>query len=116
MFAIDGGKLPSNASKEWSGTKEDLRRKAEKMEKALHRMVVRHKCMDASKREPEVLEREEKYKEKLKKSAAKIRDWLKDNDDHPGSSGKPVKANITDNESAKMAFSTDSLGDWKHGE
>lgn len=105
MFAIDGCKLPSNASKEWSGTKEDLRRKAEKMEKALHRMVVRHKCMDASKIEPEVLEREEKYKEKLKKSAAKIRDWLKDNDDRPGSGGKPVKSNITDNESAKMATS-----------
>jgi transposase len=27
MFAIDGCKLPSNASKEWSGTLEDFRRK-----------------------------------------------------------------------------------------
>ncbi|NLW33412.1 MAG: hypothetical protein GXY77_18350 [Fibrobacter sp.] len=38
MFAIDGVKLPSNASKEWSGTKEDLLKKKEKLEAAL-------KCM-----------------------------------------------------------------------
>lgn len=105
MFAIDGCKLPSNASKEWSGTREDLQRKAEKLEKALERMIVRHKCVDASKVEPEVLEKEEKYKEKLKDSAAKIREWLKNNDDRKGSGGKAVKSNITDNESAKMATS-----------
>ena len=105
MFAIDGCKLPSNASKEWSGTRHDLKRKAEKMERALHRMVVRHKCMDAANVEPEVREREEQYKEKLSKNAAKIRDWLNDNDDRKGSGGKPVKSNITDNESAKMSTS-----------
>ena len=37
MFAVDGCKLPSNASKEWSGTKEDLEKKKEKMEKAIRR-------------------------------------------------------------------------------
>ena len=105
MFAIDGCKLPSNASKEWSGTRDDLKRKAAKMEKALHRMITRHKCMDESKVEAEVLEKEEKYIEKLKKSSAKIREWLNDNDDRKGSGGKAVKSNITDNESAKMATS-----------
>ena len=35
MFAIDGVKLPSNASKEWSGTRADFERKKGKMEKAL---------------------------------------------------------------------------------
>ncbi len=105
MFAIDGCKLPSNASKEWSGTKADLQRKAEKIEKALHRMIIRHQCMDKDKEAPEVLERDEKYKEKLSKNAAKIRSWLKENKDRQGTSGKPVKSNITDNESAKMATS-----------
>jgi transposase len=33
MFAIDGCKLPSNASKEWSGTKNDLEKKKAKIEK-----------------------------------------------------------------------------------
>jgi transposase len=32
MFALDGCKLPSNASKEWSGTIADLRKKKEKIE------------------------------------------------------------------------------------
>ncbi len=105
MFAIDGCKLPSNASKEWSGTRADLKRKAEKMEQALRRMVTHHQHMDESCEEPEVLEREEKYKEKLKRSATKIREWLKANDDRQGSGGKPVKSNITDNESAKIATS-----------
>lgn len=105
MFAIDGCKLPSNASKEWSGTRKDLQRKADKIEQALHRMVMRHKAVDLEKVEPEVIEREERYKEKLRKSAAKIRDWLKDNDDRQGRGGRPIKSNITDNESAKMATS-----------
>ncbi len=105
MFAIDGCKLPSNASKEWSGTRADLQRKAEKMEKALQRMIVRHRCMDSNKEEQDVLERDEQYKEKLSRNAAKIRAWLKENKDRKGTSGKPVKSNITDNESAKMATS-----------
>jgi transposase len=33
MFAIDGCKMPSNAAKEWSGTKAELKRKQEKMER-----------------------------------------------------------------------------------
>jgi hypothetical protein len=35
MFAVDGVKLPSNASKEWSGTKKELEKKKEKMESAI---------------------------------------------------------------------------------
>jgi len=34
MFAVDGVKMPSNASKEWSGTREDFQKKAEKLERA----------------------------------------------------------------------------------
>jgi transposase len=33
MFAVDGCKLPSNASKEWSGTKAEPTRKKDKMER-----------------------------------------------------------------------------------
>jgi hypothetical protein len=32
VFAADGLKLPSDASKEWSGTCEDLKHKQEKLE------------------------------------------------------------------------------------
>ena len=34
-----------------------------------------------------------------------MRDWLDDNDDKPGKTGKPKQSNITDNDSAKMKTS-----------
>jgi hypothetical protein len=37
LFALDGCKLPSNASKEWSGTISDLRRKKERIEEKTDR-------------------------------------------------------------------------------
>ena len=39
MFAIDGCKLPSNASKEWSGTNADFERKATNMVRAVAHLV-----------------------------------------------------------------------------
>jgi len=105
MFAIDGCKLPSNASKEWSGTKADFEKKAAKMEQAVERIISRHQISDASGTELEMKKRDEKYVHTLKKHIKKIRNWLDDNDDKPGKSGKPIKSNITDNDSAKMKTS-----------
>jgi hypothetical protein len=45
-FAIDGVKLPSNASKEWSGTKEELTHKKEKIERVIRQIIARHKETD----------------------------------------------------------------------
>ena len=53
----------------------------------------------------EVIEQEKQYVETIKKKVKKIKQWLQDNDDKPGKTGKPVKSNITDNESAKMKTS-----------
>lgn len=105
MFAIDGCKLPSNASKEWSGTKADFKKKAAKMEKAIESMVKRHYVSDHNQTEEAISARDEKYVETLRKRLAKIRNWLDDNDDKPGKTGKPRKSNITDNDSAKMKTS-----------
>ena len=102
MFAIDGCKLPSNASKEWSGTKADFEKKAAKMERAIENILQKHREEDQSKTESKVKESEEKFVATLNKRISKIREWLKDNDDKPGKTGKPKKSNITDNESAKM--------------
>src|SRR5436190_16843484 len=46
MFAVDGVKLPSNASKEWSGTRADFEKKVEKMERAVRYLVRRHRATD----------------------------------------------------------------------
>ena len=105
MFAVDGVKLPSNASKEWSGTKKELQKKREKMEKAIRQIVKRHREVDATEADRGVMEQEERYVETLKKKVKKIRAWLRENEDKPGKSGKPVKSNITDNDSAKMKTS-----------
>lgn len=46
MFAIDGCKLPSNASKEWSGTKADFEKKASKMERAIENILKKHRELE----------------------------------------------------------------------
>jgi len=102
MFAIDGCKLPSNASKEWSGTKADFEKKAAKMERAIENILKKHREEDQNKTEAKVKESEEKFVETISKRVLKIREWLSHNDDKPGKTGKPRKSNITDNESAKM--------------
>jgi transposase len=105
MFAVDGVKLPSNASKEWSGTKQELDKKRKKMEKAIRQMIKRHREMDVKEADKGVIEQEEQYIDTLKKKVKKIKAWLRENEDKLGKSGKPIKSNITDNDSAKMKTS-----------
>ena len=54
MFAIDGVKLPSNASKAKSGTRADFERQAGKLEAAEQGMLVRHREHDDKAIEPEL--------------------------------------------------------------
>jgi transposase len=95
MFAVDGVKLPSNASKEWSGTKKELEKKREKMERAIRQMVRRHREVDVREGDRGMIEQEEQYIDSLKRKVKKIKAWLRDNEDKAGKSGKPVKSNIT---------------------
>ncbi len=105
MFAIDGCKMPSNASKEWSGTKADFERKATKLEQAIEHILTTHRENDRQQTDKDIVGREEQYVNTLRKRVKKIKKWLTDNDDKPGKTGKPRKSNITDNESAKMKTS-----------
>lgn len=105
MFAIDGCKLPSDASKEWSNTRAGFKKKAVKLEMAIGRMLEKHRANDHDQTDREVVGKEEKYIQSLGKQAKKIREWLSDNDDKIGKGGKPIQSNITDNESAKMKTS-----------
>ncbi|AGF78772.1 transposase [Desulfocapsa sulfexigens DSM 10523] len=105
MFAVDGCKLPSNASKEWSGTKKDFKRKCLKLENAIERIVKRHREADLTKPENRVKETEKQYVSTLKKQVKKIKEWMDDNDDKPGHNKTPTKSNITDNDSAKIKSS-----------
>jgi hypothetical protein len=68
-------------------------------------MIARHRETDTSPHDQDLVARDKKYVETLKRRAKKVRDWLNDNDDKPGKGGTPIKSNITDNESAKMKTS-----------
>lgn len=106
MFAIDGCKLSSNASKEWSGTREDFKKKKEKIEKSIQYILKKHRTQDESEgTTASMIKEEEKHLKSLRAKAKKIKEWLQENKDKKGKTSNNIKSNITDNESAKMATS-----------
>ena len=77
MFAIDGCKISSNASKEWSGTREDFVRKKKKIQKSMDFILEKHKAHDHTADEcHDIRAKEEKAIENLTKKANKIQAWL----------------------------------------
>jgi len=103
MFAIDGVKLPSNASKAKSGKRKDFVRQAQKMEQALDKILRRHRDNDARAVEASLSEREKRQVERLKREAKQINQWLQQHpQERKSAKGKPRLSNRTDNESAKM--------------
>ena len=106
-FSLDGLKLPSNASKEWSGTFAEFQLKKDKLEKRLKKMFADHQKADAYADEQENREKEkaEKRLKKLKSDITKITEFMENNEPKMGSRNKEIKSNITDNESGKMSTS-----------
>jgi len=105
MFAIDGCKLPSNASKEWSGTLSDLEKKRKKLDRAVRRILKKHREADLNEVDEDIEEREKRQVKKLRQASRKIQDFLGKSEEKIGASGKEIQSNITDNESAKMKTS-----------
>lgn len=106
MFAIDGVKLPSNASKAKSGTRADFEHQASKLEAAARVMLARHREEDQRAIEPDLHAKEVQRIERLQHDAAQLRGWLIEYpEDRKGSKNTLRKSNRTDNESAKMATS-----------
>jgi len=111
MFALDGCKLRGNASRQWSGRVEDFQRKKNKIEGKVRQMLDEQG--EADKREglgsKGILGRDKNRQiERLKKQAARIGKWLRENEPKIGATGKEIKSNITDNDSAMMT--TDTYG------
>ena len=104
-FAIDGCKLPSDASKQWSGTHKELQSKAERMREAAKKIVEKHKANDGKLGSEVNKDRELQTLETLLGNAKKIEDFLSANEPRigQGATKKEVKSNITDPDSAKMA-------------
>jgi len=111
FFAQDGCKLPSNASKEWSGTISDFQRKKDKIEKKVKALLEKQEEIDKKGDDDEKGSsssggsNRKKQIERLQKGADRIEKFLKDNGPKMGKQGREIKSNITDNESATMVTS-----------
>ena len=104
MFAIDGVKLPSNASKHRSGTRSELAARTTKLEAAAQTMLARHRAEDTRPVEPDQRAKETERVAALEQDAQALRAWLAAHPaDRHGPTGGVRKSNLTDNESAKMA-------------
>ena len=102
-FALDGCKLPSNASKEWSGTHETLRKKQRKLEQKVSELINRQ--MEADKKENPANQNFSKQIERLERKADRISKFLEENEVRIGRTGREIKSNVTDNESCFMKTS-----------
>jgi transposase len=111
FFAIDGCKMASNASKEWSGKISNLQKKKQKIERRLKVLVEEH--IDIDKQEHGVKAKmsasREKQIKRLEQQAAKVEKWLSENDKKIGVNKKELHSNVTDNDSAKMHTSHGTL-------
>lgn len=106
LFAIDGVKLPSNAGKARSGTRQEFIEEANRMEAAVAKMIERQRAADTTGQSVEAQEAESEARaiERLSREAKHIHTWLTDHpEDRRGPTGGLRKSNRTDNESAKMA-------------
>jgi transposase len=105
MFAIDGVKLPANASKERSGTHAELRHRADRLDKAADKIIELHRSCDSDTCEADVDAQRQARVQALRKEAQATRDFLARSAPRRNRKGAELKANVTDNDSAKMATS-----------
>lgn len=104
-FSLDGCKIPSNASKEWSGTHQTLKRKQQKLEEKVKELVERQIEADQLPDNPLDLAKQEKQIERIRHHVERIGEFLGENEVRIGRMGKEIKSNITDNESGYMKTS-----------
>jgi hypothetical protein len=104
MFAIDGVKLPSNASKERSGTHEELRHRAARLDKAADKILALHQAQDASGAAPAARDAARQARvDELRREAQATRDFVARREPRRNERGHELKSNVTDPDSAKMA-------------
>ena len=106
-FSLDGLKLSSNASKEWSGKLSDLEKKQQALNRKVKEAVKEHRAEDKriGRKPNSDRKRREKRIKRLKQKADRIEQFLSKNEPKIGTRGKEIQSNVTDNESAKMATS-----------
>ena len=126
MFALDGCKLPSNASKECSGTFPELHKKKQKIEAKVAQLLAEQIQADRGQDEPPGARASgpsrQQQVEKLQKKAELMEKWLAENQPKQGAAGREKQSNITNNDSATMmtshgvvqGYNSQALIDGKH--
>jgi transposase len=126
MFALDGCKLPSNASKELSGTFTELQKKKWKIEAQVTQLLAEQIQTDRGPDESPGARaagaNRQQLVEKLQKKAELLETWLAENQPKLGAAGREKQSNITDNDSATMmtshgavqGYNSQALIDAKH--
>jgi transposase len=113
LFAIDGCKLPSNASKEWSGTLGELGKKKKELEGLMAKILEQHVQLDKEAGSEKELSGtaysyvydenyQKRHLERIEKKIKYLDDFLKTAKERKGTGGEEVKSNVTDNASAKI--------------
>lgn len=105
LFAIDGVKLPGNASKERSGTHAQLLHRALRLEKAAAKIIETHQARDEGRGEQDQEQRRRQQVERIRREAQAMREFVKAKLPKRNAKGNELKSNATDNDSAKMATS-----------
>jgi hypothetical protein len=110
-FALDGCKLPSNASVDWSGRRADFEKKKGKLEERITELIEEQEGTDKregkrdSKGSPPGGGSKDRQIEKLEKHAERIGKWLENYKPRRGTVGQELKQNLTDDESAILVTS-----------
>jgi transposase len=113
-FALDGVKLPANASKKWSGKVADLIAKKEKLVLRLEVKMAEHREADRNERRPKGKKKNRSSSDKddddneppelkrLRRQIENIERHCEEEGPKEGAKGKEVQGNVSDPDSAKM--------------
>jgi transposase len=119
-FSLDGVKLPANASKEWSGTFKELKKKRDKLQAKLQQVIEEHIRQDGlSNMETERQQQQETH---FLHQVERLNEFLQEEQPRIGKGHNEIQSNVTDNESAKMptshgviqGYNAQALVDGKH--
>jgi len=109
-FAVDGCRLPSNASLELTGREEELERKLKMYRRMAEKHIAKHRRQDEQGKADKETERHfQERQKKLNMQIEKISVFLENMEKKEGKRGKETRSNVTDNESALIYSSKEYI-------